>query len=121
MDGKTGNQKIIEQFLADGMNTMFGNPGTVEQGFLDALAGYPEMKYFLTLQESIAVLVADGIAACAWAAGTQLLSSAAAPKATHWVKTRRCKEMFFMWKPPGQIQVPHRCCSTVCLSAQAHR
>ena len=62
MDGKTGNQKIIEQFLADGMNTMFGNPGTVEQGFLDALAGYPEMKYFLTLQESIAVLVADGYA-----------------------------------------------------------
>ena len=44
------------------MNTMFGNPGTVEQGFLDALADYPEMKYFLTLQESIAVLVADGYA-----------------------------------------------------------
>ena len=62
MAGKTGNQKIIEQFLADGMNHMFGNPGTVEQGFLDAVADYPEMKYILTLQESIAVLMADGYA-----------------------------------------------------------
>eukprot|EP01034_Spumella_vulgaris_P009606 gene9606-12177_t len=41
---------------------MFGNPGTVEQGFLDALAEYPEMKYILTLQETIAVMAADGYA-----------------------------------------------------------
>jgi thiamine pyrophosphate-dependent acetolactate synthase large subunit-like protein len=62
MAGKTGNQKIIEQFLADGMNHMFGNPGTVEQGFLDAVADYPDMKYILTLQESVAVMMADGYA-----------------------------------------------------------
>ncbi len=62
MGGKTGNQKIIEQFLADGMDFMFGNPGTVEQGFLDAVAEYPDMKYILTLQESIAVMIADGYA-----------------------------------------------------------
>jgi benzoylformate decarboxylase len=62
MAGKTGNQKIIEQFLADGMDHMFGNPGTVEQGFLDALAEYPDMKYILTLQETVAVLAADGYA-----------------------------------------------------------
>ncbi|TDB64024.1 thiamine pyrophosphate-binding protein [Arundinibacter roseus] len=62
MAGKTGNQKIIEQFLADGMDHMFGNPGTVEQGFLDALAEYPDMKYILTLQESVAVMAGDGYA-----------------------------------------------------------
>lgn len=62
MAGKTGNQKIIEQFLADGLDHMFGNPGTVEQGFLDAVAEYPAMKYILTLQESVAVLMADGYA-----------------------------------------------------------
>ncbi|GAB4024214.1 thiamine pyrophosphate-binding protein [Spirosoma koreense] len=62
MAGKTGNQKIIEQFLTDGMNHMFGNPGTVEQGFLDAVAEYPDMKYILTLQESVAVMMADGYA-----------------------------------------------------------
>ena len=55
MTEKTGRFAIIEQFLADGMDHMFGNPGTVEQGFLDALADYPEMKYILTLQESVAV------------------------------------------------------------------
>jgi thiamine pyrophosphate-dependent acetolactate synthase large subunit-like protein len=59
---KTGRFAIIEQFLADGMHVMFGNPGTVEQGFLDALANYPEMKYVLTLQETVAVLAADGYA-----------------------------------------------------------
>jgi thiamine pyrophosphate-dependent acetolactate synthase large subunit-like protein len=61
-DKKTGKEAIIEQFLADGITHMFGNPGTVEQGFLDALKDYPAMKYVLTLQESIAVMMADGYA-----------------------------------------------------------
>ncbi|PYE54806.1 thiamine pyrophosphate-binding protein [Deinococcus yavapaiensis] len=60
--GKTGRQLIIEQFLADGMKFMFGNPGTVEQGFLDALEEYPEFQYVLTMQETIAVAMADGYA-----------------------------------------------------------
>lgn len=60
--GKTGRQAILEQFLADGMTMMFGNPGTVEQGFLDALADYPALRYVLTLQETIAVMMADGYA-----------------------------------------------------------
>ena len=59
---KTYRFAIIEQFLADGMDHMFGNPGTVEQGFLDALAAYPQMKYILTLQESVALMTADGYA-----------------------------------------------------------
>src|SRR5262245_704636 len=41
---------------------MFGNPGTVEQGFLDALGSYPEMRYITTLQETIAVAMGDGYA-----------------------------------------------------------
>jgi len=62
MADKTGRCAILEQFLADGFRCMFGNPGTVEQGFLDALAAYPELKYILTLQETVAVLTADGYA-----------------------------------------------------------
>ena len=62
MDRKSGRFKIIEQFIADGMTYMFGNPGTVEQGLLDALSPYPEMKYILTLQESIALMIGDGYA-----------------------------------------------------------
>ena len=62
MAQKTGRFAIIEQFLADDIHYMFGNPGTVEQGFLDALGEYRELRYFLTLQESVAVMVADGYA-----------------------------------------------------------
>jgi benzoylformate decarboxylase len=53
---------MLEQFLADGIDVMFGNPGTVEQGFLNALDKYPAMKYVLHLQESIAVMAGDGYA-----------------------------------------------------------
>jgi benzoylformate decarboxylase len=62
MDMTTGRFAIIEQFLADGIQYMFGNPGTVEQGFLDALSSYPALRYVLTLQESVAVMTADGYA-----------------------------------------------------------
>ncbi|HYW81370.1 MAG TPA: thiamine pyrophosphate-binding protein, partial [Thermoguttaceae bacterium] len=58
----TGHQAVLAQLLADGLDHMFGNPGTVEEGFLDALRLYPEMKYILTLQESVAILAADGYA-----------------------------------------------------------
>jgi thiamine pyrophosphate-dependent acetolactate synthase large subunit-like protein len=62
MANRSGHFAVIEQFLADGITHMFGNPGTVEQGFLDALRSYPQMKYILALQESVAVLMADGYA-----------------------------------------------------------
>ncbi len=62
MADKTGRFAILEQLLADGVRFMFGNPGTVEEGFLDALRKYPELKYILTLQESVAVMTADGYA-----------------------------------------------------------
>jgi thiamine pyrophosphate-dependent acetolactate synthase large subunit-like protein len=62
MPHKVGRFAIIEQFLADGMTYMFGNPGTVEQGFLDAVDEYPGFNYILALQETIAVGMADGYA-----------------------------------------------------------
>jgi len=62
MVGKPGRCVILEQFLADGIHYMFGNPGTSEEGFLDALRNYPDLHYILTLQESVAVMMADGYA-----------------------------------------------------------
>ena len=62
MAPKTGRFAIVEQLLADGITYMFGNPGTVEQGFLDALGEFPDMRYITTLQETIAVGIADGYA-----------------------------------------------------------
>src|SRR5215217_4328327 len=62
MPGKSGRFAMIEQFLADDIHFMFGNPGTVEQGFLDSLEAYPDFKYIMGLQETIAVGMADGYA-----------------------------------------------------------
>lgn len=62
MTAKTGRFAILEQLLADGVTYMFGNPGTVEQGFLDALGEYPALRYVTALQETIAVAMADGYA-----------------------------------------------------------
>lgn len=62
MADKTGRYAIIEQFMADGIQYMFGNPGTVEQGFLDTVGKYDNFEYILSLQESIAVGMADGYA-----------------------------------------------------------
>lgn len=56
---RNGRQALIEQLLADGMNVMYGNPGTVEQGWLDTLEDYPDFRYILTLQETIAVAMGD--------------------------------------------------------------
>lgn len=62
MAGRTGRFAMIEQLLADDITYMFGNPGTVEQGFLDTIRQYPQFNYIATLQESIAVGIADGYA-----------------------------------------------------------
>ncbi len=62
MTAKTGRFAMIEQFMADGVTYMFGNPGTVEQGFLDALSDYPDLEYILALQEAVVVGIADGYA-----------------------------------------------------------
>lgn len=55
---------------------MFGNPGTVEQGMLDALGDVRGFEYVLALHESVAVAMADGYArATARPALVQLHSS----------------------------------------------
>lgn len=59
---KTGNEKLIEQLMADGCYYMFGNPGTVEQGFLDAMGKYRDFHYITCMHESVAVAMADGYA-----------------------------------------------------------
>jgi benzoylformate decarboxylase len=59
---RPGKTAIFEQFAADGLRFMFGNPGTVEQGFLDVLQGRDDMDYVLTLHETVAVGIADGYA-----------------------------------------------------------
>lgn len=58
----SGNRAMVEQLLADGFGYMFGNPGTVEQGLLDVLGDYPQLRYILGMQETVCVAMADGYA-----------------------------------------------------------
>src|SRR5262245_19808258 len=67
MAERAGRVALLEQFVADGFRYMFGNPGTVEQGMLDALESFGDrgLRYVLCLHESVAVAAADGYARAA--------------------------------------------------------
>ncbi|WP_234533018.1 thiamine pyrophosphate-binding protein [Streptomyces shenzhenensis] len=62
MDSRPARVALLEQLEAEGVRYMFGNPGTVEQGFLDELRSFPSIQYILALQEATAVGMADGYA-----------------------------------------------------------
>ena len=58
----TGKRAVMEMLVAEGVEYVFGNPGTTETAFMDALQDYPQIKYILALQEATAVGMADGYA-----------------------------------------------------------
>ncbi|MBI2913031.1 MAG: thiamine pyrophosphate-binding protein [Chloroflexi bacterium] len=58
----SGRYAMMEQLSAEGVAHVFGNPGTTEQAFMDALQDYPRLQYILALHESVAIGVADGYA-----------------------------------------------------------
>jgi benzoylformate decarboxylase len=65
VSARPGKIAIFEQFAADGITTMFGNPGTSEEGFLDVLTDLIErgdMQYVFALHETAAIGIADGYA-----------------------------------------------------------
>jgi thiamine pyrophosphate-dependent acetolactate synthase large subunit-like protein len=62
MSQMTGKQALIEQLRADGARYVFGNPGTTEQGFMDALQNQTQLEFILALHEGVAVGVADAYA-----------------------------------------------------------
>ena len=47
----TGKQALLEMLKAEGVEYIFGNPGTSEGPIIDMLGDYPEFKYILALQE----------------------------------------------------------------------
>ena len=58
----TGKQALLEMLKAEGVEYIFGNPGTSEGPIIDMLGDYPEFKYILTLQESVAVGMGEAYA-----------------------------------------------------------
>ena len=54
-----GRQVFMESLIAHGVDAIFGNPGTTENPLLDSLVDYPSIKYYVALQESIAMSAAS--------------------------------------------------------------
>ncbi|HEX5369375.1 MAG TPA: thiamine pyrophosphate-binding protein, partial [Dehalococcoidia bacterium] len=57
-----GKHAVMEQLLAEGVQYVFGNPGSTELAFMDALQDYPQLKYVMGLHETVPLAMADGYA-----------------------------------------------------------
>ncbi|MCH8222855.1 MAG: thiamine pyrophosphate-binding protein [Chloroflexi bacterium] len=62
MKNMTGKKALLEMLRLEGVRYIFGNPGTSESPFIDALEDFPDLNYVLVLQEGVAVGMADGYA-----------------------------------------------------------
>jgi benzoylformate decarboxylase len=51
----SGRQAIMEIFRTEGVQYIFGNPGTTELGFVDMLQDYPQLQYIMCLHEGVAM------------------------------------------------------------------
>ncbi|HMK78239.1 MAG TPA: thiamine pyrophosphate-binding protein [Xanthobacteraceae bacterium] len=58
----SGKRAFLEILKQEGVEVMFGNPGTTELPLMDALAVDNEMRYLLGLQEAVVMAMADGYA-----------------------------------------------------------
>ena len=62
MPAMTGKHALARMLIAEGVEYIFGNPGTSETPLMDALQDLPQLKYVQALQEGTAVGMADGYA-----------------------------------------------------------
>ena len=62
MPTMTGKEALVQMLIAEGVEYIFGNPGTSETPMMDALQDFPQVKYIQSLQEGTAVGMADGYA-----------------------------------------------------------
>ena len=66
MPRMSGNDALMAVLEAHDVEYVFGNPGSTEVVFMDALYNHPKIKYILTLHETVAAGMAEGYA---WASG----------------------------------------------------
>jgi benzoylformate decarboxylase len=50
-----GRQVLMDTLVAQGVEYLFGNPGTTESPIIDSLADYPRIRYVLALHEGVAL------------------------------------------------------------------
>ena len=57
-----GKHALLKMFQAEGVKHMFGQPGTSEAPIMDVMPDYPDIGYYLVLQEGVSVGMAEGYA-----------------------------------------------------------
>jgi benzoylformate decarboxylase len=62
MPNISGCQAFLEILKQEGVQYIFGNPGTTELPLMDALMGEKGIRYFLALHEGVAISMADAYA-----------------------------------------------------------
>ncbi len=62
MPSMSGKRAFLELLKQEGVEILFGNPGTTELPLMDALAVETELRYVLGLQEAAVLAMADGYA-----------------------------------------------------------
>ena len=62
MPRMSGKRALLEMLRAEGVEYIFGNPGTSEGAIMDALEDYPDLHYVLVAQEGAAMGAADAYA-----------------------------------------------------------
>ena len=62
VEPRRGGKLLLELLESEGVEYVFGNPGTTELPFIDALIDSPMVKYIWGLQEASVVAMADGYA-----------------------------------------------------------
>jgi benzoylformate decarboxylase len=60
MQELTGKDALLDILEDEGIEYIFGNPGTTELPLMDALVERPGLKYVLALQEAVGMAMADG-------------------------------------------------------------
>ena len=76
----SGKQAFLQILKEEGVDTMFGNPGTTELPLMDGLVREPSIRYILALQEAVAIAWPTATrrraASSAWSTSTPRRASA---------------------------------------------
>ena len=62
MTTMSGARAFLEILRAEGVEVIFGNPGTSESAIMALMPEYPDLRYMLATQEGVAMGMADGYA-----------------------------------------------------------
>ena len=103
---------LMEILKSTGVRYLFGNPGTTELPFLDALPD-SSLEYVLGLQEATAVAAADGYAQATGQVG--VVNVHVAPGLANSLSilhnAARSKSPIFQYVPPSSSRA-NRCCGS---------